>query len=53
MAGILEGFVTRYALDMPLVIDLIIIFGTFGFIFFYYVIYPVKVKHKKQKNAVL
>lgn len=40
VAGILEGFVTRYALDMPLLLNLIIILGTFGFIFYYYTIYP-------------
>lgn len=38
-AGILEGFVTRYALQMPLIIDLVIIFGTLGFIIFYYAIF--------------
>lgn len=46
LAGILEGFVTRYALTIPLILNLIIIFGTLGFIFYYYVVYPIRV-HKK------
>ncbi|MRJ10220.1 stage II sporulation protein M [Ornithobacterium rhinotracheale] len=43
VAGIFEGFVTRHALDMPLILNLIIIFGCFSFILFYYVYYPKKV----------
>lgn len=46
VAGILEGFVTRHALDMPLILNLIIILGTFSFITYYYVVYPIKI-HKK------
>ncbi len=48
MAGILEGYVTRYALEMPLVLNLIIIFGTLSFISFYYLIYPYWI-YKKSK----
>ena len=51
VAGILEGFVTRHALDMPLVLNLIIIFGTFAFIVYYYVIYP-RIIYKKLKNDI-
>lgn len=43
VAGIFEGFVTRHALDMPLILNLIIIIGSFGFILYYYVFYPKKV----------
>uniref|UniRef100_UPI0039A54297 stage II sporulation protein M n=1 Tax=Ornithobacterium rhinotracheale TaxID=28251 RepID=UPI0039A54297 len=43
VAGIFEGFVTRHALNMPLILNLIIILGSFGFILFYYVYYPKKV----------
>lgn len=52
VAGLLEGFVTRHALDMPLVINLLIIFGTFGFFIYYYVIYPRKI-YKKTQHATL
>lgn len=40
VAGILEGFVTRYALSMNLLLNLIIIFGTLSVIGYYYLIYP-------------
>ena len=53
LAGFLEGFVTRHALDMPLILNLIIIFGTLGFVFWYYVIYPRSVHKKISANAVL
>ncbi|MXV38807.1 stage II sporulation protein M [Flavobacteriaceae bacterium Ap0902] len=53
VAGFLEGFVTRHALEMPIILNLIIILGTFGFIVFYYVLYPVKVHQKYQRNAIL
>lgn len=39
-AGILEGFVTRYALKMDLILNLFIIFGTLSIIGYYYLIYP-------------
>jgi uncharacterized membrane protein SpoIIM required for sporulation len=48
-AGVLEGFITRYALAMPLVINLIIILGTLAFISFYYLIYPYFVMKKSEK----
>ena len=53
IAGFLEGFVTRHALNMPLVLNLFIIFGTLGFIAFYYVIYPIQVNKKLKANAIL
>lgn len=52
-AGILEGFVTRYALTMPLIVNLIIILGTLSFIVFYYVFYPFIVHKKITNNATL
>ncbi|MGI9526301.1 MAG: stage II sporulation protein M [Weeksellaceae bacterium] len=52
-AGFLEGFVTRHALEMPLILNLTIILGTFGFIVFYYVIYPIQIHRKKEKHAIL
>ncbi|WP_326982043.1 stage II sporulation protein M [Chryseobacterium sp. MYb264] len=39
-AGIIEGYVTRHALKMPLILNLIIIFGCLGVIGFYYFVYP-------------
>lgn len=49
LAGLLEGFVTRFALKIPLLLNLTIIFGTLGIIFYYYAVYPqiVYKKHKK------
>lgn len=45
-AGLIEGYVTRYAKEMPNVLNYIIIFGTLSLITFYYFIYPLMV-HKK------
>ncbi|KMQ68106.1 membrane protein [Chryseobacterium sp. FH2] len=39
-AGIIEGYITRHALKMPLMLNLIIIFGCLVVIGFYYVVYP-------------
>jgi len=54
-AGIIEGYVTRHALKMPLVLNLIIIFGCLGIIGFYYFIYPhiVNRRVKKQINDAI
>lgn len=46
VAGIIEGYLTRYALVMPSVLNLLIIFGTLGIITYYYVIYPFIVSKK-------
>ncbi|MDR2207015.1 MAG: stage II sporulation protein M [Flavobacteriaceae bacterium] len=51
-AGIIEGFITRYALTMPLFLDLLIIFGTFSFIAFYYFIYPQIVAKKMKADLI-
>lgn len=50
-AGIIEGYVTRYALKMPLILNLIIIFGSLAIIGFYYCIYP-SVVSKKINNQI-
>jgi len=51
-AGLIEGFVTRYAQTMPLVLNIIIIFGTLSVIAFYYFIYPHIVIKKLSRNAI-
>ena len=50
VAGLLEGFVTRYAKEMPNWCNYTIIFGTLAFISFYYLIYPFWVNNTIQKN---
>ncbi|MCW3162027.1 stage II sporulation protein M [Chryseobacterium oryctis] len=50
-AGIIEGYVTRYALKMPLALNLIIIFGCLAIIGFYYFVYPYIV-NKKINNQI-
>ncbi|NMH25221.1 stage II sporulation protein M [Flavobacterium solisilvae] len=45
-AGILEGFVTRYSLEMPNWLNVFIILSTLSLISFYFLIYPTIV-HKK------
>ncbi|WP_139957592.1 stage II sporulation protein M [Flavicella sediminum] len=45
-AGFLEGFITRYANDMPILLALCIILGTLSLISYYYLVYPFIV-HKK------
>lgn len=54
IAGIIEGYITRYALKMPSVLNLLIIFGTLFIISYYYFVYPYIVSKKIQRNhAVL
>ncbi|MCX8532053.1 stage II sporulation protein M [Chryseobacterium luquanense] len=50
-AGILEGYVTRHALEMPLILNLIIIFGCLGIIGFYYFVYP-RIVNRRIKNLI-
>ncbi|KDN55400.1 stage II sporulation protein M [Flavobacterium seoulense] len=45
-AGFLEGFITRYAIDMPIWLSSFIILVTLGIISFYYLVYPF-ILHKK------
>ena len=51
VAAIIEGYVTRYALEMPEILNLIIIFGCLFIIGFYYFIYPNIVYNKIKKQA--
>lgn len=50
MAGFLEGFITRFALDIPLALNLVIILGTLSLISFYYLIYPFRVHRQRTVN---
>lgn len=50
-AGIIEGYVTRHALNMPLFLNLLIIFGCLGVIGFYYFIYP-HIVNRRIKNTI-
>ena len=45
-AGFLEGFITRYSIDMPRALNVLIIVGTLALISYYYLIYPF-ILHKK------
>ncbi|OIV41306.1 stage II sporulation protein M [Flavobacterium johnsoniae] len=48
-AGFLEGFITRYSIDMPNWLSSLIILVTLGIISFYYLVYPYIVHKKIQK----
>jgi uncharacterized membrane protein SpoIIM required for sporulation len=50
-AGFLEGYVTRYALEMPKALGIFIILSTLSLISFYYLIYPFIV-HKKMIKSL-
>lgn len=51
-AGFLEGFITRYANEMPNMLSMGIILVTLGIISYYYLIYPFKV-YKEHQNNIL
>lgn len=51
-AGFLEGFVTRYANDMPNFLAVLIILGTLSLISFYFLVYPFIV-FKDTKKLIL
>ena len=54
LAGIIEGYVTRYALTMPAFINGFLIFGTLSLIGYYYFVYPYFISKKlKINDAVL
>ena len=55
VAGIIEGYVTRHALKMPEILNIIIIFGCLFLIGGYYFVYPyfVHKKLEKHNDAVL
>lgn len=50
-AGFLEGFITRYSIDMPNWLSIFIILSTLSLIGFYYLIFPFII-HKKLKKDV-
>lgn len=50
-AGILEGFVTRYSLEMPNWMNVFIILSTLSLISFYYLIFP-SIVHKKMPKTL-
>ncbi|MBD3903688.1 stage II sporulation protein M [Chryseobacterium sp. Ch-15] len=50
-AGIIEGYVTRHALNMPLSLNLFIIFGCLGIIGYYYFVYP-HIVNRRIKNTI-
>jgi len=52
LAGLIEGFVTRWAKEMPDILNYLIIAVTFGFISFYYLIYPYLVAKSCQINKI-
>lgn len=49
-AGVIEGYVTRHALKMPVILNLIIILGSLAVIGFYYFVYPAIVNKKTNKQ---
>ena len=49
-AGILEGFVTRYSLEMPNWLNVFIILSTLSLISFYFLIFPFIVNKKIQSS---
>ena len=50
-AGFLEGFITRYSIDMPHWLSVLIILSTLALISFYYLVFPFIV-HKKLNTNV-
>jgi uncharacterized membrane protein SpoIIM required for sporulation len=52
VAGFLEGFITRYSIDMPHFLSILIILSTLSAISYYYLIYPFKVHKKINKENV-
>ena len=51
-AGFLEGFITRYSVDMPHWLSVSIILFTLAIISFYYLIYPFIIHKKTKPHAV-
>jgi len=49
----IEGFLTRYSMDMPIALSIFIILFTLGAITYYYLIYPFIVNKKyRQSNPM-
>lgn len=51
-AGFLEGFITRYSIDMPRILNVFIILFTLSIIGYYYLVYPFIVNKKINKKHV-
>jgi len=51
-AGLLEGFITRYSIDMPNWLNVVIILSTLSLISFYYLIFPRFVSKKLKTSYV-
>lgn len=51
-AGFLEGFITRYSISMPRVLNVIIILGTLSIIAYYFLVYPYIVNRKTNRKHV-
>src|SRR5436190_15941216 len=51
-AGFLEGFITRYSINMPRTLNVLVILGTLAAISYYFIIYPFIVNRKINKNYV-
>ena len=51
-AGFLEGFITRYSIDMPIWLSSAVILSTLFIIAYYYLIYPFKVTKQINQNPV-
>ncbi|HEX8575320.1 MAG TPA: stage II sporulation protein M, partial [Flavobacterium sp.] len=51
-AGFLEGFITRYSIDMPNWLNVLIILSTLSLISFYYLIFPRFVSKKLKTSYV-
>lgn len=51
-AGFLEGFITRYSISMPRVLNIIIILGTLSIIAYYFLVYPFIVNRKTNRKHV-
>ncbi len=52
VAGIIEGYITRFSKEMPVVLNLAIIFGCLFIIGFYFLVYP-HIVHRKIKKQLL
>lgn len=49
-AALIEGYLTQYANEMPILLAGLIVLGTLGFISWYYLIYPHRVYRKNQED---
>lgn len=52
-AGIIEGYITRHAQTMPLILNIIIILSSLFIICYYYIVYPRIVYKKHTSDAIL